>query len=179
MGYYAAKFLESMGCKIVAVSDSTGGTYHGDGLDLDEVSAHKAATGTCHQCPGCDNLSLEEILEVDCDILVPAALEGQITQRNAPKIKASMIVEGANGPTTPEAEAILWDRGIAVVPDILANAGGVAVSYFDWVQDLQYYFWSKEDIDSRLEQVMVGAYTNVAQLVGRVAEAIKLRGIYP
>lgn len=195
VGYYAAKFLESMGCKIVAVSDSTGGTYNGDGLDLDEVSAHKAATGTCHQCPGCDDLSLGEVLEVACDILVPAAMEGQITQHNAHKIKASLIVEGANGPTTPEAETILWDRGITVVPDILANAGGVAVSYFEWVQDLQYYFWSKEEIDSRLEQVMLGACTDVAQLaeqrssslreaalylaVGRVAEAIKLRGIYP
>ena len=195
VGYYAATCLQSMGCRIVAVSDSTGGTYDAGGLDPGKVSKHKAATGTCQDYPGGDSLSIEEILEISCDILVPAALEGQITGSNADRIKATLIVEGANGPTTPEAEAILQDRGVTVVPDILANAGGVAVSYFEWVQDLQYYFWSGEEIDSRLEQVMVRAFKDVARLteqrssslreaamylaVGRVAEAIRLRGIYP
>jgi glutamate dehydrogenase/leucine dehydrogenase len=195
VGYYAARCLRDMGCKIVAVSDSSGGTYDEGGLDLQEVSDHKAASGTCHDCPGCESIDNRDLLELPCDILVPAAIETQITEDNAGKLRCTLVVEGANGPTTPEAEAILLDRGITVVPDILANAGGVAVSYFEWVQDLQFFFWGKEEIDSRLEQMMVRGFDDVATVaqregcdlrtaalllaVGRVAEAIKLRGIYP
>ncbi len=195
VGYYAAQLLESEGCTIVAVSDSTGGVYRSDGLDLEQVSGHKAASGSCHECPGCDSLSNEDLLELPCDILAPAAMEGQITEKNAAKLRCSLIVEGANGPTTTSAEAILADRDIVVVPDILANAGGVVVSYFEWVQDLQYYFWSGQEIRDRLEQLMVSAFGAVAEMadrrsstlrnaalelaVGRVAEAIRIRGFYP
>ena len=195
VGYYAAQCLQEMGCKIIAVSDTTGGVFRQNGLDLEEVSSHKAATGTCQECPACENLTNEELLEIPCDMLIPAAIEGQITSRNAGRISSKVIVEGANGPTTPEAESVLEDRGVTVVPDILANAGGVVVSYFEWVQDLQYYFWSKEEIDARLEKIMVRSFNDVASLaklercnfrtaalmlaVGRVADAIKVRGIYP
>ncbi len=194
-GTYAAQFLKSMGCKVVAVSDTSGGTYSGDGLDVDGVMAHKRATGSCQGSVGTESLTNYELLELPCDILVPAALESQITERNADRIDAKIVVEGANGPTTPEADTILDQRGITVAPDILANAGGVAVSYFEWVQDLQFYFWSKEEIDTRLEQIMVRSFKEVAAnaerercnlrtaalmlAVEKVGEAINIRGIYP
>ena len=159
VGYYAARCLRDMGCKIVAVSDSSGGTYDAGGLDLQEVSDHKVASGTCHDCPGCESIDNRDLLELPCDILVPAAIETQITEDNAGKLRCTLVVEGANGPTTPEAEAILLDRGITVEPDILANAGGVAVSYFELVQDLQFFFWGKEEIDSRLDRSWSAAST--------------------
>ena len=195
VGYYAAHFLRSMGCSVIGISDSGGGAFRGDGLDLDQAWQHKRANGSCMGSPGTTELSNEELLELPCDILVPAAMEGQITERNADRISPVVVVEGANGPTTPEGESILESKGVTVVPDILANAGGVAVSYFEWVQDLQFYFWSAEEIDSRLEQIMVRSFNEVAGradhegcslrtaalllAVGRVAEAITLRGIYP
>ena len=137
----------------------------------------------------------EELFELDCDVIVPAAIEGQITEKNADKVKAKIVVEGANGPTTPEADKILQDKKVFLVPDILANAGGVTVSYFEWVQDIQYYFWSEEDIQKKLKDVMVGTFNRVLALsnkkgvdmrtaalmlgIGRVAEAKKMRGLYP
>jgi glutamate dehydrogenase (NAD(P)+) len=133
VGYYAAQFLESMGYGVIAVSDSRGGAFRGDGLDLEQVSQHKAASGSCVGSPGTEEVSNEELLELACDILVPAAMEGKITERNADRLSPAVVVEGANGPTTPEGEAILESKGVTVVPDILANAGGVAVSYFEWV----------------------------------------------
>ena len=195
VGYYAAQFLQGMGCRVVAISDSLGGTFSGDGLDLDRVKEIKLSTGSCQGTIGSTSLSNEELLELTCDILVPAALEGQIGAHNAQRIDCKIVVEGANGPTTPEGEAVLIDRGITVVPDILANAGGVAVSYFEWVQDLQFYFWTKEEVDARLEQIMVRSYNEVAAMsegqrcslrdaalmlaIGKVVEATNLRGIYP
>jgi glutamate dehydrogenase (NAD(P)+) len=137
----------------------------------------------------------EELFELACDVIVPAAIEGQITEKNADKVKAKIVVEGANGPTTPEADKILQGKKVFLVPDILANAGGVTVSYFEWVQDIQYYFWSEEDIQKKLKDVMVGTFNRVLALsnkkgvdmrtaalmlgIGRVAEAKKLRGLYP
>ena len=195
VGYYAAHFLEAMGCKIIAVSDSSGGVFSGDGLPLERIMEHKVTTGSCTGSPGTTTLSNEELLELPCDILVPSSIEGQITERNAERISTNLVVEGANGPTSPEGEAILENRGITVVPDILANAGGVVVSYFEWVQDLQFYFWSLEEINARQEQIMVNSFNEVSGLaeaedcslrtaalilaVGRVADAIRLRGIYP
>jgi glutamate dehydrogenase (NAD(P)+) len=195
VGYYAAQFLQGMGCRVVAISDSLGGTFSGDGLDLDRVKEIKSSTGSCQGTTGSTSLSNEELLELTCDILVPAALEGQIGAHNAQRIDCKIVVEGANGPTTPEGEAVLIDRGITVVPDILANAGGVAVSYFEWVQDLQFYFWTKEEVDARLERIMVRSFNEVAATsegqgcslrdaalmlaIGKVVEATNLRGIYP
>jgi len=137
----------------------------------------------------------DELLELDCDVLIPAAIEGQITDENAEGIKAAVIVEGANGPTTPQADEILEDRGVKVVPDILANAGGVTVSYFEWVQDLQAYYWSEDEVNNRLRIIMEQSYADVLTMaeerkvtmrtaativgVGRVAEAHKLRGLFP
>ena len=155
VGYYAAQFFQGMGCRVVAVSDSTGGTFSGDGLDLDRVKEIKSSTGSCQGTPGTTSLSNEELLELTCDILVPAAMEGQIGEHNAQRIDCKIVVEGANGPTTPEGEAVLVDRGITVVPDILANAGGLAVSYVEWVQELPYSFWTQEEVDSRLTLFLV------------------------
>ena len=195
VGYYAAHFLESLGCRIIAVSDSRGAVHSGDGLQLERIMEHKADSGSCTGSPGTTTLSNEELLELPCHILVPASIEGQITERNAERISTTLVVEGANGPTSPEGEAILESRGVTVVPDILANAGGVIVSYFEWVQDLQFYFWSLEEINARQEQVLVSSFDEVADLaksedcslrtsaltlaVSRVADAIRLRGIYP
>ena len=147
------------------------------------------------QAPGGDQISNEELLALPVDFLVPAALEGQITRENAAKVKARFVVEGANGPTTPEADAIMAENGLLVVPDILANAGGVIVSYFEWVQDLQFYFWEEHEVNERLHRVITKAYRDVAATakehgctlreaamvlaVGRVVEAARVRGIYP
>ncbi len=144
VGSVAAVLLREQGCRIVAVTDSRGGVSNEKGLDPAELLRHKEQAGTVAGFRGGTPITNEDVLEVPCEILVPSALEGQITERNAGKVKARLIVEGANGPTTPEADAILQDRKVLVVPDILANAGGVTVSYFEWVQDLQSFFWSEE-----------------------------------
>jgi len=172
-----------------------GGVYNPQGLDVPEVIAHVRRTGSVVGFAGSDPVSNEEILEMECDVLVPAALQNQITPANAARIRAGMVVEGANGPTTPDADAILRDRGILLLPDILANAGGVTVSYFEWVQDIQSFFWSAAQVNSRLARIMKSAFDTVwetgerhgvdlrtaAYMVGvaRVAEAIQARGIYP
>jgi glutamate dehydrogenase (NAD(P)+) len=195
VGSIAAVALHSQGCRIIAITDSRGGVYNEKGIDPQDLLRHKDQTGSVAGYRGSEAISNEEVLEVPCEILVPSALEGQITKDNAPRIKARMIVEGANGPTTPEADEILGDRKIFVVPDILANAGGVTVSYFEWVQDLQSFFWSEEEINERLERIMTRSFREVLAVsqekkvnmrtgalvrgVGRVADALLTRGIYP
>ena len=195
VGYWGAYLLQQLGCKVIAASDTRGAIYAEQGLDTEELLAHKDESGSVAGFPGSDSITDAELLELPCEILVPAALEQQITGENAPKINTKIIVEGANGPTTPEADAIFYDRDIMVVPDILANAGGVVVSYFEWVQDIQRLFWEKDDVNERLESVMTRSFDQVlaasqehktdlrtaALLVAveRVADAVKIRGIYP
>lgn len=195
VGSVAARLLERLGARVIAVSDVSTGIYCPGGLDVEAAVAYSRDNGTLQGFPGCQPISNRELLELPCDILVPAAIEGQLTVENAARVQARLVVEGANGPTTPEADAILQDRGTCVMPDILANAGGVIVSYFEWVQDLQAYFWSEEEVNKRLEQIMVRAFREVmdaadhhhtdprtgAYVVGvsRVAEATRKRGIYP
>lgn len=195
VGATAALLLHELGCRIVAVSDSRGGIYAPGGLDIPAVARFKHETGSVAGFPGADPVTNEELLELPCDILIPAALEEQITERNAPRIQARLIAEAANGPTTPEADRILADRGIIVLPDIYANAGGVTVSYFEWVQGLQHFFWTEDEVNQRLRTYMVRAFQAVhamaeryrvplrtaalALAVQRVAEITRLRGIYP
>ena len=196
VGGLAAQYLHDAGCSVVAVSDVKGGIYNPRGLNPSALLRHtRAGADSVVGFPGTDTITNEELVELDVDVLVPAALEGIITEENADKIKAKFIVEGANGPTTTDADAILEDRGTVVVPDILANAGGVAVSYFEWVQDLQAYFWTEDEVNDRLKVLMERAYGEVSMLaaergvslrtaaqmigVGRVAEAHRTRGLYP
>jgi glutamate dehydrogenase (NAD(P)+) len=194
-GSIAADLLAAEGATIVAVSDSSGGILNPKGLDPAKVSAWKREHGTVVGFPGSEDISNEQLLEVECEILVPAALENQITHVNAPRIKARVVAEAANGPTTPEADAILHDRGIFLIPDILCNAGGVTVSYFEWVQDMQSFFWTEERINQSLKEIMDRAFEAVHAMskrhdvemrtaaymvaVNRVAEATTLRGLYP
>jgi len=195
VGGVAARLLHEAGCRVVAVSDVRGGIYNRAGLDVPRLLQHVRENKYVEGFPGADRITNAELLASDCDVLIPAALQGQITLANAEQVRAAIIVEGANGPTLPEADAILAQRGIFVVPDILANAGGVTVSYFEWVQDLQLYFWSEEQINQRLRHLMTGAFAAVRALaeargltlrraatmlgVNRVAEAKRLRGLYP
>jgi glutamate dehydrogenase (NAD(P)+) len=194
-GSIAATLLRDEGARIVAVSDSTGGIHNAAGLDPAKVSAWKQEHGTVVGFPGADEVTNREILEVECDILVPAALENQITKHNADRVKAKVIAEAANGPTTPEADEILFDKGVFLIPDILCNAGGVTVSYFEWVQDMQSFFWTEERINESLKEIMDRAFEAVHEMserhdvdmrtaaymvaVARVAEATMLRGLYP
>jgi glutamate dehydrogenase (NAD(P)+) len=194
VGATVAKLLAEQGARVVAVSDSKGGVYNPSGLDVPSLIKHKATSGRVSDFPGADNITNAELLTLECDILVPAALENQITEANAAEIQAPIVVEGANGPTTPEADRILKERGILVVPDILANAGGVTVSYFEWVQGLQEYYWTEAQVNESLENVMLAAFAKVWDYaehrnvtireaamdiaVGRVAEAVRLRGIH-
>ncbi|MFW6409885.1 MAG: Glu/Leu/Phe/Val family dehydrogenase [Halanaerobiales bacterium] len=160
-GSFSAIFMSELGCKIVAANDSSGGAYNPDGMDPVELKEYKEENGTVKGFPGSEDIGNEELLTLDCDIMIPAALENVITEENAADIKAKLISEAANGPTTPEADKILHENGNLVVPDILANAGGVTVSYFEWVQNLYNYYWSAEQVDERLEQIMVSAFDNV------------------
>lgn len=160
-GSFSAKFLSELGCKIVAVNDSKGGIYCEDGFDPVEVAKHKEETGSVKDFVGCEKITNEELLTMDVDVLVPAALENQITKENADEIQARMIAEAANGPTTPQADEILFKKDIMIIPDVLANAGGVTVSYFEWVQNLANYYWSKEEVDRKLEDIMVDAFEKV------------------
>jgi glutamate dehydrogenase (NAD(P)+) len=194
-GSIAATLLAAEGARIVAVSDSQGGIHNDAGLDPAKVAAWKREHGTVVGYRGSDEVTNQEILEVDCEILVPAALENQITRQNAPRIKAKVVAEAANGPTTPEADEILFDRGVFVIPDILCNAGGVTVSYFEWVQDMQSFFWTEDRINDSLKGIMDRAFGSVHEMaeryevdmrtaaymvaVARVAEATMLRGLYP
>ena len=194
-GLHAAELMHKRGYRVVAVSDSRGGVANPSGLDVAAVIAHKGETGSVVGFSGGEQITNEALLEYDCDILIPAALEKVITAENAPRIRAVLIAEAANGPTMPEADRILFERGVMVLPDILANAGGVTVSYFEWVQDLQENFWEEDEINDRLKRVMVRAFAETyersqrlgidmrrgayAVAVTRVAEATKLRGLYP
>ncbi|WP_214321982.1 Glu/Leu/Phe/Val family dehydrogenase [Nonomuraea sediminis] len=195
VGALAAQYLADAGCRVVAVSDISGAIYSASGLDVSDVRAWVAESGGVYGYRHADALSHDELFELDVDVLVPAALEGVITAENAPRIKARLIVEGANGPTTPEADEILAANGTVIVPDILANAGGVIVSYLEWVQNMQAYSWSAAEVEMKLRDLMEGAYGEVRSLatdraltlrqaahvigVGRVAEAHQMRGLYP
>ncbi|MGZ4320328.1 MAG: Glu/Leu/Phe/Val family dehydrogenase [Gaiellaceae bacterium] len=195
VGSFLAKFLVEEGSTVVAVSDSTAGLYNAKGIDVSAALAHKQETGSLHGLRGADAISNEDLLLVDCDVLAPCALEQVITHDNADKIKATIICEGANGPVTPAADEILEDKNVLVLPDILANAGGVVVSYFEWVQGLQEYFWKEPEVNSKLRDIVTRAFNetwHVSQerqvamrpasygvAVGRVAEATVTRGLYP
>ncbi|MEM7816093.1 MAG: Glu/Leu/Phe/Val dehydrogenase [Candidatus Aenigmatarchaeota archaeon] len=165
LGSVVSKRLHEMGVKVIAVSDSKGGIYSEAGLDPDEVEGHKAKTGSVVGLKGTKTITNKQLLELKCDLLLPCALENQITGENASRIKAKIILEGANGPTTPEAERILTKKGVVVVPDVLANAGGVVVSYFEWVQDLQSYFWSEEEVNQKMDSVLTKAFQNVISIM--------------
>ena len=195
VGMGAVRLFHDAGFRVVAVSDSQGGAYRASGLDPTIVERHIAAGGWMPELPDADRITNRELLELPVDILAPAAIEGQLTAENVSRVKAAIVVEGANGPTTMAADAEFADRGIIVIPDILANAGGVTVSYFEWVQDLQQFFWTEAEINDRLARQMRDALDTVVATaeqrgvtlrqaahvlaISRVAEAVRLRGIYP
>jgi glutamate dehydrogenase (NAD(P)+) len=195
VGSISARLLHELGCKVVGLSDINGGVYNADGINVPRALRYSREHGTLKGLPDTEAVTNAELLELPCDVLVPAALENQLTGKNASRVKARLIVEAANGPTTPDADRIFDDRGITVVPDIMANAGGVTVSYFEWVQDLQRFFWAEDEINHRLESIMMRAYhamqnkadeqgTNLRMgayllAVARVAEATEIRGVYP
>jgi glutamate dehydrogenase (NAD(P)+) len=195
VGSISARLLHELGCKVVGLSDISGGVYNPRGIDVHKALHYSNEHGKLKGLPNTEPVSNAELLLLPCDILIPAALENQLTEKNAAQVKARLIVEAANGPTTPEADRILNDRGIVIVPDILANAGGVTVSYFEWVQDLQRFFWAENEINHRLESIMTRSYhavrnkavqqeTNLRMgayllAVATVAEATEIRGVYP
>jgi glutamate dehydrogenase/leucine dehydrogenase len=195
VGYNAASIMHNLGCKVVAVSDSSGGIYCPDGLNPPAVSAHKEKTGSVRNYKDCTNITNEELLQAECDILIPAALQNQITKQNADKIKAKLVAEGANGPTTPEADKTLYEKGTCLIPDILANSGGVTVSYFEWVQNLTREHWTLKEVNQKLENKIIKSFYDVYELsrkeesdmrtaalmlgVGRVAHAIGTLGLWP
>ncbi|HVO68530.1 MAG TPA: Glu/Leu/Phe/Val dehydrogenase [Aggregatilineaceae bacterium] len=199
VGANAAKRAHDLGFKVVAVSDVTGGYYNPKGLNIPEMVSFEAKSPQksleTYRGSGVERITNQELLTLPCDVLIPAALEGQLTGDNADRVQAALIVEGANGPTTPEADDIFRERGITVVPDILANAGGVTVSYFEWVQGLQEFFWDEDEVYRRLERILVRAYDEVSHVmedhnvdmrtaaqitaINRVAEATLTRGFYP
>ena len=164
VGYHAARLLHGQGCKVIAVSDSQGGIYNTEGLDPEKVLRHKEKTGSVVNYPGSKKVSQEQLLGLQCDILVPAALENQLTKANAASVKAKIVAEGANGPLTPEADEILFKSDVFVIPDILANAGGVTVSYFEQVQNQMNYYWTEEEVRARLKAIMDRAFDNTAAM---------------
>jgi glutamate dehydrogenase (NAD(P)+) len=195
VGGVAAQLFEANGAKVIAVQDHTGTVYAGGGLDTKALAAHVRDQGGVANFPGSEPLANDEFWGIDCEFLVPAALEGQINRVNAPKIRAKVVVEGANGPTTPEADDMLRDKGVLVIPDVIANAGGVTVSYFEWVQDFSSFFWSEEEINARLDKILREAFAviwNVAEehkislrtaafvvACTRILRAREMRGLYP
>jgi glutamate dehydrogenase (NAD(P)+) len=194
VGSNAARILAEHGCSIIAVSDAGGGIYDPKGLNIEDLRRHAEKDSAANYKRG-ERITNKQLLEMECDILIPCALENQITAQNADRIRAKYIVEGANGPTTGEADEILRSRGVVVVPDILANAGGVTVSYFEWVQDIQAFFWDEQEVQDRLKTIMLRAFQEVLQVaekervdlrlaafivaLGRLANAIRQRGIFP
>jgi glutamate dehydrogenase (NAD(P)+) len=194
-GSIAARLLHEDGATIIAVSDSSGGIHNDKGLDIAAVEAHKGRTGSLKGYAEAGAITNEKLLELECEVLVPAALENQITAENAPRVRAKIVAEAANGPTTPTADDILHKNGVFLIPDILANAGGVTVSYFEWVQSLQSFFWEEKQVNEHLEKIMTRSFHEVLGIakkygvhmrtaayilaVGRVAEATRIRGIYP
>jgi glutamate dehydrogenase/leucine dehydrogenase len=194
-GSIAAQLLHSNGARVIAANDSRGSIYNKNGLDIPMLIAHKQRTGQVRGFPGAEEIRPQELLALECDILIPAALENAIHAGNAPEVRAKIVAEAANGPVTPEADRILEEKGVFLIPDILCNAGGVTVSYFEWVQDEQHLFWEAQDVYNRLEHVMHAAFAEVLKIklerkvsmrtaanmlgIGRVAEAVKLRGLFP
>lgn len=195
VGFHAARLIAELGAKIVAVAEQRGCIYSPQGLDCTKAQAWARNKLDLSEMPGATEITLDEFWALDCDVMVPAALENQITSRNADSIKAKIVAEGANGPTTPMADEILFNKGILVIPDILCNAGGVTVSYFEWVQDIQSHFWTEKRVNEELEAIMVRSFDEVYEktqankfdmrtaayyiAVGRVVEATILRGIWP
>ena len=195
VGSISARLFHEVGAKVIGLSDMYGAVYNSSGIDVNRALRYSQEHGRLTNLPETETISNAELLELPCDILVPAATEGQLTRRNAARVQARMIVEAANGPTTPEADEIFNGRGIPVIPDILANAGGVTVSYFEWVQDLQRFFWAEQQINTELQRIMQRSYQATYQksqdlgvsmrmgayllAVTRVAEATAARGIYP
>jgi glutamate dehydrogenase (NAD(P)+) len=195
VGSFLARFLHEEGATVVAVSDSSGGVYNPAGIDVPAAIALKQETGTLQGLKGAESITNDELLLLECDVLAPCALEQVITHENADKVRAAIIVEGANGPTTPAADEILEDRGVLVLPDVLANAGGVVVSYFEWVQGLQEYFWKEDEVNQKLNDIVLKAFEATWHVyesrgtsmrmaayglaVQRVAEATTTRGLYP
>jgi glutamate dehydrogenase (NAD(P)+) len=195
VGSITALTAQEMGCKVVAISDIGGGIYNPNGINVKRLRGYVKEHGTLLGFDGADTLSNEELLGVSCDVLAPCAMENQITRHTAPKIQARMIAEGANGPTTPEADEILLEKNVQVLPDILCNSGGVVVSYFEWVQSLQQLFWEEDDVTHRLERIMIRSFRDVYEYamtldldlrtaalclgIGRVAESTLTRGLYP
>lgn len=195
VGGTAGKLFAEAGARVVAVQDHSGAICNAGGLDVPALLAHVKAQGGVHGFAGADAMAAEEFWGVDCEILIPAALEGQITRCNAGRIKARLVIEGANGPTTPEADDILHDQGVLVLPDVIANAGGVTVSYFEWVQDFSSFFWSENEINARLVRIMQEAFASVWQVAQthqvslrtatfiiacqRILNAREMRGLYP
>ena len=195
VGSLLAKFLAEHGVTIVAISDSVGGLYNPKGIDVPAALVHKQETGTLEGLRGAEPISNEDLVLVDCDVLAPCALEQVVTSENADKVRASIVVEGANGPLTPAADEILEDRGVVILPDVLANAGGVVVSYFEWVQGLQEYFWKEDEVNAKLNDITTRAFAQTWEVaesrgltmrsaayglaVQRVAEATNTRGLYP
>jgi glutamate dehydrogenase (NAD(P)+) len=195
VGSYLSKFLAEQGAIVIAVSDSTGGIYNPKGIDVATALAHKQETGSLAGLKDADQVTNEDLLLLECDVLAPCALEQVITSENADKVKARIVCEGANGPTTPTADEILEDRNVLILPDVLANAGGVVVSYFEWVQGLQEYFWKEDEVNARLNDIVTRAFNETwatresrgasmrmaayGLAVNRVAEATTTRGLYP
>ncbi len=195
VGSITAQTAHEMGCRVIAVSDVEGGIYNPRGIDIPRLRRYMREHSTVQGFDGADKITNAELLELPCDVLVPAAMENQITHANAGRIKARIVAEGANGPTTPEADEILMANNVLVIPDILCNAGGVVVSYFEWVQSLQQLFWEEDDVTHRLERIMVRSFHDVYEQsirmnldlrtsalvlgIGRVAEATQTRGLYP
>ncbi len=194
VGRYAAKLFEERGCRVVGISDVTGAYYNTDGIYVSGAMAHVAQCGTLEGFKGGDRITNAELLASPCDVLVPAALEKVFTAETAAKVQAKLIVEGANGPTTPEADRIFKEKGIVVIPDIMANAGGVTVSYFEWVQDRMGYFWKESEVNQRLEEFLLANLHEVRAIsnargatlrtaaytlaIDRVVKALRMRGIY-
>jgi glutamate dehydrogenase (NAD(P)+) len=195
VGSFLAKFLAEDGATVIAISDSTSGLHNPNGIDVQAAIAHKRETGSLAGLKAADPISNDELLLLECDVLAPCALEQVITTDNADKVRARIIVEGANGPITPAADEILEEKGVLVLPDILANAGGVVVSYFEWVQGLQEYFWKEAEVNAKLNDIVTRAFNETwatmesrdismrlaayGLAVQRVAEATTTRGIYP
>lgn len=192
VGSYAAFGVHALGCKIIAIGDHTGNIYCADGLNPHEVAEYVKQNGGVKGYPGTTTITTDELFALECDVLLPCALENQITSERAKSVKAKVVAEGANGPTTPEADEILAKKGIIVIPDILANAGGVTVSYFEWVQNLQNYYWSEEEVNEKLDRLMVKAFNDVWEMaakfsvthrvaaymvaINRIAVAMRLKG---
>jgi glutamate dehydrogenase (NAD(P)+) len=195
VGSYYALFMQQQGARVIAISDTSGGLYNPRGIDIPSAIAHKQERGTLQGLAGVEAITNDDLMLLDCDVLAPCALEQVITEDNAHKITAKIVCEGANGPTIPAADEILEEKGILVLPDVLANAGGVVVSYFEWVQGLQEYFWKEDEVNAKLKEIVDKAFEETWQVheargvsmrlasyglaVQRVAEATMTRGLYP